>query len=90
MSDPTDKYGIDPAKLEKYRQRMAAKQVEIKSAIAHWLEPRDCVADNVEITGALLELALDRHVAVHVIPSGPTKASSPFTANSRTPALSAG
>jgi hypothetical protein len=33
--------------------------------ILKWLEPRDNVADNVCVTTALLEIALERHVAVH-------------------------
>ena len=67
MSDATDKddkAGLD-AKVEKYRERMATKVAEIKGALMNWLEPRDSVADSVCITNALLELALDRHIAVH-------------------------
>jgi len=64
----------DPIKLEKtdldakvkdYRERMKARVAAIKSALVVWLEPRDNVADSVCITRALLQVALDRHVAVH-------------------------
>jgi hypothetical protein len=58
----------DPAfavKLEEYRQRAAKRVAEIKRAILAWLKPRDSEADSVSITRALLEIALDRHVAVH-------------------------
>jgi hypothetical protein len=51
--------------LEKFRERMAAKIAEIKGAFMRWLEPRDSEANGVCITKALLEIALDRHVAVH-------------------------
>jgi hypothetical protein len=54
-----------PAKVKDYRVRMKAQVAAIKSALASWLEPSDNVADSVCITRALLELALDRHVAVH-------------------------
>jgi hypothetical protein len=63
MSDPTNK--IDEAALAAYRQRTAAKVAEIKDALLKWLEPRDSEADSVCMTNALLETALDRHVAVH-------------------------
>jgi hypothetical protein len=53
------------SKLEDYRRRMNAQVAAIKSALSEWLEPRDNVADSVCITRALLELALDRHVAAH-------------------------
>ncbi len=53
------------AKVENYRQRSAARVAEIKGALMKWLEPRESEADSVCITRALLELALDRHVAVH-------------------------
>ena len=67
MSDPTQK-DDDPvfaAKLANYRQRSAAREAEIKSAILAWLAPRDNAADDVSITRALFDIALDRHVAVH-------------------------
>ena len=63
-NDKDDKAALD-AKVEKYRERMAAKVAEIKGALMNWLEPRDSVADSVCITNALLELALDRHVESH-------------------------
>jgi hypothetical protein len=63
MSDPTTK--IDEAALVAYRQRAAARVAEIKGAIMAWLEPRDSEADSVCVTRALLDIALDRHVAVH-------------------------
>ena len=63
-NDEDDKAALN-AKVEKYRERMAAKVAEIKGALMNWLEPRDSVADSVCITNALLELALDRHIAVH-------------------------
>lgn len=53
------------AKLQQYRQRAAGRVAEIKGAILAWLKPHDSEADNVSITRALLEIALDRHVAVH-------------------------
>jgi hypothetical protein len=67
MPDPTskdDEAALD-AKVEKFRQRADARVAEIKSAIMKWLEPRDSVADSVSITRALLDIALDRHVAIH-------------------------
>ena len=63
-SDKDDKAALD-AKVEKYRERAAAKVAEIKGALMTWLEPSDTIADSVCITNALLELALDRHVQVH-------------------------
>jgi hypothetical protein len=53
------------AKVANYRKRMAARVAEIKGAIMAWLKPRDSEADSVCITNAFLEIALDRHVAVH-------------------------
>ena len=64
MSDANDKddqAALD-AKVEKYRQRSAARVAEIQGALKKWLEPRNNPADSVCITGALLELA--RHVEV--------------------------
>ena len=67
MSDPTNK--DDKAALAsnvgKYRQRMAAEVAEIKGATLKWLEPRETLTNGVCITSALLEIALDRHIAVH-------------------------
>jgi hypothetical protein len=63
-SDKDEKADLD-AKVEKFRERSAARQAEIKSALMKWLEPRDNVADSVCITRVLLDLALDRHVEVH-------------------------
>jgi hypothetical protein len=67
MSDPTtkDDEAALAANVEKFRQRMAARVAEIKRAIMAWLKSRDNEADNVCITRALLEIALDRHIAVH-------------------------
>ena len=67
MSDPTtkDDEAASAANLEKFRERSAARVAEIKGAIMKWLGPRDSVADSVCITNALLEIALDRHIAVH-------------------------
>jgi hypothetical protein len=67
MSDPTakDDEAAFAASADKLRQRMTAKVAEIKGAIVTWLQPRDNEADGVCITTALLEVALDRHVAVH-------------------------
>jgi hypothetical protein len=67
MSDPANKddEAALAAKVEKFRQRANARVAEIKSAIIKWLEPRDSIADSVSITSALLEIALDRHVAIH-------------------------
>jgi hypothetical protein len=53
------------AKVEKFRERSAARVAEIKGALMKWLEPSDSEADSVCITRALLELALDRHIEVH-------------------------
>ena len=56
MSGPTakdDEAVLVAAKAEQFRQRAAAREVEIKSAIIKWLHPRDSAADNVCITGAL-------------------------------------
>ncbi|HZZ25710.1 MAG TPA: hypothetical protein VFE60_25540 [Roseiarcus sp.] len=53
------------AKVEKFRERSAARVAEIKVALMAWLEPRADPADTVCVMNALLELALDRHVAVH-------------------------
>ena len=67
MSDATDKdekAALD-ANVEKLRQRAVAKEAEIKDALLKWLEPRDNVPDSVCVTSTLLDLALDRHVAVH-------------------------
>jgi hypothetical protein len=67
MSDATDKdekADLD-AKVEKFRQRSATRKAEIKAALMNWLEPRDNIPDSVCITSVLLDLALDRHVAVH-------------------------
>jgi hypothetical protein len=44
---------------------MRAKVREIKGDLFRWLESRDSDAGNVCITIALLEIALDRHMAVH-------------------------
>ncbi len=63
-NDKDDQAAFD-AKLDKYRERSAARVAEIKSALMKWLEPRETEADAVCITRALLDLALDRHVAVH-------------------------
>lgn len=64
-----DSISVDEAalasKVRDYRQRMKARVAVIKGALVQWLEPRDNVADSVCITRALLEVALDRHVAVH-------------------------
>jgi len=64
MTDPTSK-DEEAAKVDRFRQRMAAKVAEIQGALMTWLRPRDSEADNVCITNALLNTALDRHVAVH-------------------------
>jgi hypothetical protein len=53
------------ANADKLRQRMKVRVAEIKSALATWIEPRNSEADNVCMTNALLETALDRHIAVH-------------------------
>ena len=63
-SDKDEQAALD-AKVEKFRERSAARVVEIKSALMNWLAPSDTIADSVCITNALLELALDRHVEVH-------------------------
>ena len=67
MTDANDKHDQAAlnAKVEKFRERSAARVAEIKGALMKWLEPRDSEVDSVSITRALLELALDRHVAVH-------------------------
>jgi hypothetical protein len=67
MSAPATKHdGLAlAAKVEEYRNRANARVAEIKGAVVKWLEPRDSVADSVAITRALLDIALDRHVAVH-------------------------
>jgi hypothetical protein len=67
MSDPTSKDddAALAANVEKLRQRMRAKVAEIKDALLKWLEPRDNAADDVCITNALFEIALDRHIALH-------------------------
>jgi hypothetical protein len=51
--------------VEKFRERSAARISKIKDALTKWLEPRDNVADSVCVTTALLDIALDRHVAVY-------------------------
>jgi hypothetical protein len=61
----TDNDTVLDAKVEKYRERMAAKVAEIKDAILAWLNPRDSEVDSVCLTKALLDIALDRHVEVH-------------------------
>jgi hypothetical protein len=53
------------ANVDKLRRRMATKVTEIKGAVTACVEPLDNQADSVCITNALLELALDRHVALH-------------------------
>jgi hypothetical protein len=53
------------AKLKAYRQRAAARVTEIRKDLAQWIEPRENEADDVSITRALLDTALDRHVGVH-------------------------
>jgi hypothetical protein len=63
MSDPSSK--DDDAALAAYRQRSATREAEIKSAILTWLGTRDNPGDYVSVTRALLEIALDRHVATH-------------------------
>jgi len=63
-TDTDDEAALD-AKVEKYRERMAARVAEIKGAIMAWLKPRDSEADSVCITRALFEIAFDRHVAIH-------------------------
>ena len=67
MNDPTDKedQAVLDAKVEKFRERSTARVAEIKGALMKWLETRESEADGVCITRALLELALDRHIAVH-------------------------
>jgi hypothetical protein len=64
VSDKDEKAAFD-AKVEKFRQRSAARETEINGALMKWLEPRDNVADSVCITRVLLDLGLDRHVEVH-------------------------
>jgi hypothetical protein len=67
MSDAIDKdekAALD-AKVEKYRERSAARVAEIKGALINWLEPSDTIADSVYATNALLDVALDRHIEVH-------------------------
>jgi hypothetical protein len=54
---------MDP-EVEKYRERVAARVAEIKAELTTELKPRDQSSDGVCITQALLELALERHVAV--------------------------
>ncbi len=63
-TDTDDEAALD-AKVEKYRERMAARVAEIKDAIMAWLTPGDSEADNVCITRALFEIAFDRHVEIH-------------------------
>jgi Arc/MetJ-type ribon-helix-helix transcriptional regulator len=53
------------ANLKKYRQRSTAEVNAIKAALTKWLESREHPGDYVSVTTALLDLALDRHVAVH-------------------------
>jgi hypothetical protein len=56
MSDPTteeDEAAL-AGKVDKYRERMAARVAEIKGALMKWLEPRDSEADSVSITTTLL------------------------------------
>ena len=63
-SDKDEQADLD-AKVEKFRERSAARVAEIKGALMTWLEPSDTRADTVCITNALLDLALDRHAALH-------------------------
>ena len=60
----TENPGI-AAKIERFRQRCAAREAEIKNEILLWLEPRDHPGDYVSVTRALFDIALDRHVKVH-------------------------
>jgi hypothetical protein len=53
------------AKVEKYRERMAAEVAEIKDTLKRWIKPHDNPGTSVRITTALLDLALDRHVETH-------------------------
>ena len=64
MSDPPAE-DDEAAKMARFHQRMAAKVAEIQGVLMTWLRPRDSEADSVCITNALLDTALDRHVAVH-------------------------
>lgn len=64
MADPPAQ-DDEAAKVDRFRQRMAAKVAEIQGTLMTWLRPRDSEADKVCITKALLNTALDRHVAVH-------------------------
>ncbi len=59
-----DEAALD-AKVKDYRERTKVRAAAIKSALLTWLGPRDNVADSVCITRALLDVALDRHVAIH-------------------------
>ena len=62
MTDATDKdekAALD-TKVEKYRERSAARVAEIKGALMNWLEPSDTIADSVCITNALLDTSLMR------------------------------
>jgi hypothetical protein len=67
MSDTTtkDDDAASAANVEKVCQRMAAQVAAIKATLVKWLEPRDNEADGICLTNALLEIALDRHIALH-------------------------
>jgi hypothetical protein len=67
MSQASGKDKKEPfdAKGKKLRRRAATRDAEMKAALMKWLEPRDIVAESVCVTTVLLDLALDRHVAVH-------------------------
>jgi hypothetical protein len=63
-SSEDEKADLD-AKVEKFRQRTAAREAEIKAELMKWLGPRDNVPDSVSMTRVLMDLAFDRHVGTH-------------------------
>jgi hypothetical protein len=65
MSDPTtkDDEAVLAAKARKIPSARRGKGSRDQKCIMKWLKPRDSAADSVCITRALLETALDRHIA---------------------------
>ena len=58
--DDRRRSGRRHAKVEKFRERSAARVAEIKGALLKWLEPHDGPADNVSIIVPCIEIALER------------------------------
>jgi hypothetical protein len=52
-------------KIARFKRGMQARVAEIKRGLGQWLDQNTSLADNVEASKALLELAIERYLDIH-------------------------